>query len=68
VEGKEGKLVEEVAKTARRVRSLDRQTQAAREEMYALMQRAHKAGISLRTLAELTNLSPQRVHQIVTGG
>lgn len=60
--------MEDVARLNRRVRSLERQTEAARSELYAALRRAHKAGVSLRTLAELTGLSAARVHQIVRRG
>jgi lambda repressor-like predicted transcriptional regulator len=63
---REGRIVEDVAKANRRLRSLERQTDQARQELHAALKRAHRAGVSLRTLAELTGLSAARIHQIVS--
>jgi lambda repressor-like predicted transcriptional regulator len=63
---REGQIVEDVARANRRLRSLQRQTDQARQELHAALKRAHRAGMSLRTLAELTGLSGARIHQIVS--
>lgn len=62
----EAKAVEDVARLTRRLRSLERQAEAVRAELYAALRRAHAAGVSLRTLADLTGLTSSRIHQIVS--
>jgi hypothetical protein len=61
----EARIVEDVARLARRLRSLERQVEAARADLYEAVRRAHAAGVSLRTLADLTGLTSSRIHQIV---
>lgn len=55
-----------MARLTRRLRSLERQVEAVRAELYAAIRKAHAAGVSLRTLADLTGLTASRIHQIVS--
>jgi hypothetical protein len=60
-------LLEEARQTRQRLVDLESQTAHARVDYHHAIKKLHVAGGSLREIAEVLDLSHQRVHQIVEG-
>ena len=58
------KLLKAMEPYRRHQREIDK----ARDQAYAAIRKAHAAGMSLREIAEATEMSHQRVAQITKGG
>ena len=63
-----GKTHQQLVKAMQPYRTHQRDIDKAREHAYAAIRKAHAAGLSLREIAELTEMSHQRVAQIVKEG